>query len=251
MHCRRRDRRPAGKHPAALAVGCRPRGLVGRTRRGADAVPSVPLVAVALWWNANTIAHNFIHTPFFRSRALEHRLLDLPQRRAGDPADAVAASAPRPSRRRGRGGFDGHGIVRLRAGRHRRGLGERAPVRRRRPSRRVPARVRRSVSACAICRGISSTCAAGRPATTAASVQSLLLQRRLSRRASPPPGRSLDAAAARTPSLARSGARGRRCCAGSTPFARLVGALERVVLGHRGSSGSCSRRTSARLRGCC
>jgi hypothetical protein len=33
-------------------------------------VPSIPLVAIALWWNANTIAHNFIHTPFFRSRAL-------------------------------------------------------------------------------------------------------------------------------------------------------------------------------------
>ena len=33
-------------------------------------VPSIPLVAMALWWNANTIAHNFIHTPFFRSRAL-------------------------------------------------------------------------------------------------------------------------------------------------------------------------------------
>jgi hypothetical protein len=32
-------------------------------------VPSIPLVAIALWWNANTIAHNFIHTPFFRSRA--------------------------------------------------------------------------------------------------------------------------------------------------------------------------------------
>jgi hypothetical protein len=33
-------------------------------------IPSVPLVAIALWWNANTIAHNFIHTPFFRSRGL-------------------------------------------------------------------------------------------------------------------------------------------------------------------------------------
>jgi hypothetical protein len=33
-------------------------------------IPSIPLVAIALWWNANTIAHNFIHTPFFRSRAL-------------------------------------------------------------------------------------------------------------------------------------------------------------------------------------
>src|SRR3954463_10680157 len=31
-------------------------------------VPSVPLVALGLWWNANTISHNFIHLPFFRSR---------------------------------------------------------------------------------------------------------------------------------------------------------------------------------------
>jgi hypothetical protein len=33
-------------------------------------VPSIPLVAIGLWWNANTIAHNFIHTPFFRAREL-------------------------------------------------------------------------------------------------------------------------------------------------------------------------------------
>jgi hypothetical protein len=32
-------------------------------------VPSVPLIAVGLWWNANTISHNFIHRPFFRSAA--------------------------------------------------------------------------------------------------------------------------------------------------------------------------------------
>jgi fatty acid desaturase len=31
-------------------------------------VPSVPLVALGLWWNANTVSHNFIHLPFFRSR---------------------------------------------------------------------------------------------------------------------------------------------------------------------------------------
>jgi hypothetical protein len=31
-------------------------------------VPSVGLVAIGLWWNANTISHNFIHRPFFRSR---------------------------------------------------------------------------------------------------------------------------------------------------------------------------------------
>jgi len=32
-------------------------------------VPSIPVIAIGLWWNANTIAHNFIHRPFFRSRA--------------------------------------------------------------------------------------------------------------------------------------------------------------------------------------
>src|SRR5687768_5588521 len=28
------------------------------------------LIAVGMWWNANTIAHNFIHRPFFASRWL-------------------------------------------------------------------------------------------------------------------------------------------------------------------------------------
>ena len=32
--------------------------------------PSILLIAIGLWWTANTVAHNFIHTPFFRSRAL-------------------------------------------------------------------------------------------------------------------------------------------------------------------------------------
>jgi fatty acid desaturase len=31
-------------------------------------VPSTPLIAIGLWWTANTVAHNFIHAPFFRSR---------------------------------------------------------------------------------------------------------------------------------------------------------------------------------------
>lgn len=31
------------------------------------ALPSAPLIAVAMWWNANTISHNFIHRPIFRS----------------------------------------------------------------------------------------------------------------------------------------------------------------------------------------
>ena len=34
------------------------------------AMPSALLIAIGLWWNANTIAHNFIHRPFFRARAL-------------------------------------------------------------------------------------------------------------------------------------------------------------------------------------
>jgi hypothetical protein len=32
--------------------------------------PSAPLLAIGMWWTANTVAHNFIHLPFFRSRAL-------------------------------------------------------------------------------------------------------------------------------------------------------------------------------------
>jgi fatty acid desaturase len=31
--------------------------------------PSMPIIAIGLWWNANTISHNFIHRPFFRSKA--------------------------------------------------------------------------------------------------------------------------------------------------------------------------------------
>jgi hypothetical protein len=33
-------------------------------------VPSILLIAFGLWWIANTVAHNFIHTPFFASRPL-------------------------------------------------------------------------------------------------------------------------------------------------------------------------------------
>jgi hypothetical protein len=34
------------------------------------AAPSLALVAVGLWWSSNTIAHNFLHRPFFRARGL-------------------------------------------------------------------------------------------------------------------------------------------------------------------------------------
>ncbi len=40
------------------------------------AAPTAPLIALGLWWNSNTIAHNFIHTPYFRSRWL-NRLFAL------------------------------------------------------------------------------------------------------------------------------------------------------------------------------
>lgn len=39
-------------------------------------IPTVPIIALGLWWNSNTVAHHFIHTPFFRSRAL-NRLFGL------------------------------------------------------------------------------------------------------------------------------------------------------------------------------
>src|SRR5918911_4559916 len=48
--------------------------------------PSVMLVALGLWWNANTVSHNFIHLPFFYTRrsnrlfsAFLSLLLGLPQ----------------------------------------------------------------------------------------------------------------------------------------------------------------------------
>jgi hypothetical protein len=31
-------------------------------------MPAAPVVAIMLWWNANTISHNFIHRPFFGTR---------------------------------------------------------------------------------------------------------------------------------------------------------------------------------------
>ena len=33
------------------------------------AIPTVPTIALGVWWNSNTVSHNFIHRPFFRRRA--------------------------------------------------------------------------------------------------------------------------------------------------------------------------------------
>ena len=30
--------------------------------------PTLPIIALGVWWNSNTIAHNFIHRPSFRLR---------------------------------------------------------------------------------------------------------------------------------------------------------------------------------------
>jgi hypothetical protein len=37
------------------------------------AAPAAPLIAAGIWWNSNTVAHNFIHRPFFRARS--HNLI--------------------------------------------------------------------------------------------------------------------------------------------------------------------------------
>jgi hypothetical protein len=48
--------------------------------------PAAPIVALGVWWNSNTISHNFIHRPFFRSHAANRAfalylsvLLGIPQ----------------------------------------------------------------------------------------------------------------------------------------------------------------------------
>jgi len=50
------------------------------------AFPVAPVIALGVWWNSNTIAHNFVHRPFFRSRAANRlfsaylsALLGIPQ----------------------------------------------------------------------------------------------------------------------------------------------------------------------------
>jgi hypothetical protein len=66
-----------------------------------QASPGAPLVAIGLWWNANTIAHNFIHRPFFRPAgwnrvfsAILSLLLGIPQRLWHDRHLAHHAGVP-------------------------------------------------------------------------------------------------------------------------------------------------------------
>ena len=45
-------------------------GLAGAHLAALLLIPSIATVALALWWNSNSISHNFIHNPFFRARGL-------------------------------------------------------------------------------------------------------------------------------------------------------------------------------------
>jgi hypothetical protein len=42
-------------------------GLAAVHAAGVLIAPSVALIAIGVWWNSNTVAHHFIHRPFFRS----------------------------------------------------------------------------------------------------------------------------------------------------------------------------------------
>jgi hypothetical protein len=66
----------------AVAVNAAAGGILRYSRRDALLIllvvahgavligaPLAPIVALGLWWNSNTVSHNFIHKPFFRRRA--------------------------------------------------------------------------------------------------------------------------------------------------------------------------------------
>lgn len=68
----RRDSLPVG---LALAQGVLLLAVMGRAAPGPSAILAL-VVALGLWWNANTVAHIHLHTPIFRSRRL-NRLFAL------------------------------------------------------------------------------------------------------------------------------------------------------------------------------
>ena len=69
------------------------------------AMPTIPVIALGLWWNSNTISHNFIHRPFFERRAANFlfaaylsMLLGIPQSLWRDRHLAHHAGVRRPLR---------------------------------------------------------------------------------------------------------------------------------------------------------
>ena len=137
--------------------------------------PSIPLIGIGLWWTANTVAHNFIHTPFFRSRALNRAyslflsaLMGIPQSLWRDRHlrhHRAQHGAGRADSRRSRSpGVDAAMSRSRRAWSWRCGPRRRRPIRRSSWASTCPDTSRGSASV--LCRGTSSTPAA-RPATTA------------------------------------------------------------------------------------
>ena len=137
-----------------------PRATGSRSSRGRRA----PLMAFGVWWMSNTVAHNFIHRPFFRSGACEPRVRALPEHGARHSAGAMAGASscascrartarpvdagPRDAGRGGAGGLgraDGLGAGVVRAN--------------------LPPRLRWRASCCARCTATTST-SRERPATT-------------------------------------------------------------------------------------
>lgn len=61
---------------AALAQGGLVAAVLGMPQKPALRLPFAALLGVLIWWNANTISHNHLHNPLFRSR-LANRLFSL------------------------------------------------------------------------------------------------------------------------------------------------------------------------------
>ena len=57
----------------SLSVGTRSHNLMVALAVAHAAVlltiPTAPIIALGVWWNSNTISHNFVHRPFFRRRS--------------------------------------------------------------------------------------------------------------------------------------------------------------------------------------
>src|SRR5437763_17090911 len=63
------------------------------------AMPAAPVVALGLWWSSNTVAHYFLHRPFFGPRPLIALfslylsvLLGVPQ--LGEPGASATGADP-------------------------------------------------------------------------------------------------------------------------------------------------------------